>query len=243
MSLKPNLNLTNEERLRLIEKLKIVRSMEERLKILSVLYPQSITSVGSNGKSTSEGQTNTKEVRLNRSLLRVLSEITMVSRRSLERGLSSFFERKYGFQNIRPYSRSALIFGDSEPISVRKKQVLVRLKKTNQILNQKPKIKTKTKTNLQSGSEQENSKQNLKKTKKILKLKTQTDEENFSDILPIISSTLISLKRSKRHSSPSLQKRKRSFNSHSNQQFSALQMLSELSQLQKIRKTNLNQKI
>ncbi|KAJ3428543.1 hypothetical protein M0812_23867 [Anaeramoeba flamelloides] len=241
MSLKPNLNLTNEERVHLIEKLKIVRSMEERLKILSVLYPQSITSVGSNGKSTSEGKTNTKEVRLNRSLLRVLSEITMVSRRSLERGLSSFFERKYGFQNIRPYSRSALIFGDSEPISVRKKQVLVRLKKTNQILNQKP--KTKKKTNLQSGSEQENSKQNLKKMKKILKLKTQTDEENFSDILPIISSTLISLKRSKRHSPPSWQKRKRSFNSHSNQQFSALQMLSELSQLQKIRKTNLNQKI
>ncbi|KAJ6240869.1 hypothetical protein M0813_23968 [Anaeramoeba flamelloides] len=237
MSLKPNLNLTNEERAQLIEKLKIVRSMEERLKILKVLFPQSITGLDSNDKTTFQEQPNTNEVRLNRHLLTFLSEITKVSRRSLERGLSSFFERKYGFQNIRPYSRSSLIFGNSQPISVRKKQVIVRLKKTNEILNQKPKI------NLQSVSGQENSKQNLKKTKKIVKLNTKTDQEQFSDILPMISSTLISLKMSKRHSSPSFQERKRTFSSHNNNQFSALQMLCELSQLQKIRKTNLNQKI
>ncbi|KAJ3438156.1 hypothetical protein M0812_17336 [Anaeramoeba flamelloides] len=237
MSLKPNLNLTNEERAQLIEKLKIVRSMEERLKILKVLFPQSITGLDSNDKTTFQDQPNTNEVRLNRHLLTFLSEITKVSRRSLERGLSSFFERKYGFQNIRPYSRSSLIFGNSQPISVRKKQVIVRLKKTNEILNQKPKI------NLQSVSRQENSKQNLKKTKKIVKLNTKTDQEQFSDILPMISSTLISLKMSKRHSSPSFQERKRTFSNHNNNQFSALQMLCELSQLQKIRKTNLNQKI
>ncbi|KAJ3436275.1 hypothetical protein M0812_18332 [Anaeramoeba flamelloides] len=257
MSLKPNPTLTNNERSQLIEDLKNVRSMEERLKLLLVLYPQSIS-----GVSTEKPDSKTKhtidrkkcklivnkedllhEVRINRNLLTVLSDFTKVSRRSLERGVASFFERKFGFQNIRPYSQTSLIFGNSKPISVRKKRVIVRLKKTNQILSQTSQIssdcKKKQPPKLQ---QQQKISQNKKQTIPNCQ-KNNEKPEKILDLLPIISTTLISLKRDKRPTSPNLQVRKRNFNSTHNQQFSALQMLCEIAQLQKIKKTNLNHKI
>ncbi|KAJ6240724.1 hypothetical protein M0813_23822 [Anaeramoeba flamelloides] len=261
MSLKPNPTLTNNERSHLIENLKNVRSIEERLKLFLVLYPQSISGVSveyPNPKTKSPKSTNKcklivnkedleHEVRISRNLLTVLSDFTKVSRRSLERGIASFFERKFGFQNIRPYSQSSLIFGNSKPISVRKKRVIVRLLKTNQILNQSPQIspdcQKKQSTKLQRLPKQQQKISQNKKQAIPNFQKNNTKPEKIFDLLPIISTTLISLKRDKRPSFPNLQARKRNFNSTHNQQFSALQMLCEIAQLQKIKKTNLNHKI
>ncbi|KAJ3431727.1 hypothetical protein M0812_20646 [Anaeramoeba flamelloides] len=55
-----------------------------------------------------------KEIKIKRIYLTKLSKHTGRSRRTLERGISSFCFRRFGFVNIRPYSSDYLVFGKLE---------------------------------------------------------------------------------------------------------------------------------
>ncbi|KAJ3442207.1 homeobox protein 13-related [Anaeramoeba flamelloides] len=118
----------------LIEKLKKVRSIKSRLMFWLKLYPESIsglkmehlienytncnskTFVAGNPLENKEKDTVSlpKKIKIQRKSLKKLSEYTGVARRSLERGLSSFFFRQFSLQNISPYSREWIIYGQND---------------------------------------------------------------------------------------------------------------------------------
>ncbi|KAJ6240453.1 hypothetical protein M0813_24166 [Anaeramoeba flamelloides] len=110
---------------------------------------------------------NPKKIVIIRSSLTTMSGLTGVSRRSLERGLSNFFERNYSLHNISPYSKEYLTFGETDKLTTKKirigtkknkskKKKIIRVKK-ELILNQKAKktkkkIKTQPNTSVTSNS-------------------------------------------------------------------------------------------
>ncbi|KAJ6228680.1 hypothetical protein M0813_08717 [Anaeramoeba flamelloides] len=130
---------------KLIGKLKKERSMGERLVLFLQLYPNSILGVSQNDLKSKEKDKNTtskiptntncepqkqqakpaendelerpKEMKIERNYLTKLSELTGRSRRTLERGISSFCYRQFGFVNIHPYSPEFLVFGKPEQCS------------------------------------------------------------------------------------------------------------------------------
>ncbi|KAJ3431536.1 hypothetical protein M0812_20448 [Anaeramoeba flamelloides] len=149
----------------LLEQLKHTHSMKTRLTLWLKLYPQSIIGltiehlnfnlskskkkswINSKIKSKKATQalqapTKPKEIRILRQSLNNLSEHTGVSRRSLERGLSSFFSRQYLLSNVDPYSREWLIFGLSKKIKANTQNP----KKSQTSQKQKWKLKQKGKT-------------------------------------------------------------------------------------------------
>ncbi|KAJ3439626.1 hypothetical protein M0812_15660 [Anaeramoeba flamelloides] len=151
----------NPDNSQLIEKLKGVRSMKERLIMLLKLYPNSIQgleisclidinpkprsngageeiSLGHTDKKGSQGiqkETNLPtEVILKRKFIRIFAELTTTSTRSFERGLSSFFLRNFNLINITPYSRLQITFGKKRKSQPKKvlKFPLKKPKKSNQ---------------------------------------------------------------------------------------------------------------
>ncbi|KAJ6251624.1 hypothetical protein M0813_14822 [Anaeramoeba flamelloides] len=147
----------------ILEKLKQTHSIKSRLILWLQLYPHSIigltiehlnTNIGvsqkkntlNNTKITKDPdpeptQSPPKEIKLLRKSLDKLSEYTCVSRRSLERGLSSFFSRQYSLINTDPYSREWLIFGRSGGINniQNQKNLNCQMKKLKH--RKKPKVK------------------------------------------------------------------------------------------------------
>ncbi|KAJ6252617.1 hypothetical protein M0813_13989 [Anaeramoeba flamelloides] len=86
-----------------------------------------------------------KKIKINRKSLDILSEFTGVSRRSLERGLSSFISRRYNLTNISPYSRKWLVFGHppnkhlkkANKLEIKKKKKKIFPKSTQKVLKKK----------------------------------------------------------------------------------------------------------
>ncbi|KAJ6240788.1 major sperm protein [Anaeramoeba flamelloides] len=125
-----NCQLNSSEK-KIITKFETERSMQARLILWLQLYPFSISGLklenlindqkkkfqGLLEPSLKKKMNNLKnvptprEIKIDRSILNKISEHTGVSRRSLERGISSFFARKFFLLNISPYSRKYLIFG------------------------------------------------------------------------------------------------------------------------------------
>ncbi|KAJ3451609.1 hypothetical protein M0812_03360 [Anaeramoeba flamelloides] len=74
-------------------------------------------------------------IEFNREVLYLLENLTGISRRSLEWGLSSFIERNFGLHNIHPHNKQKIIFGKAslkknkkkEKINLRKKKKNLRL--------------------------------------------------------------------------------------------------------------------
>ncbi|KAJ3445851.1 hypothetical protein M0812_11738 [Anaeramoeba flamelloides] len=146
----------------ILEKLKHTHSIKSRLILWLQLYPRSIIgltiehlnkSIGSpktksalgnqkkKNKYQQPAQRQPKEIKILRKSLNKLSEYTGVSRRSLERGLSSFFSRQYSLINIEPYSREWLIFGNSGGANKTQNQKNRKYQKKKQKHRKKPKEK------------------------------------------------------------------------------------------------------
>ncbi|KAJ6233791.1 hypothetical protein M0813_29652 [Anaeramoeba flamelloides] len=152
----------------LAKKFRKIRSMNDRLILFLEVFPNSIKGLQledlknlkerkklnkqllKKNKSISTNQKQRQcqipkpsphKITIVRNSLAELANLTGVSRRSLERGLSNFFERNYSLHNICPYSRDNLVFGDAnyEGLSKNKKMdpKKQRLKKKKKIIRVK----------------------------------------------------------------------------------------------------------
>ncbi|KAJ6233346.1 hypothetical protein M0813_04216 [Anaeramoeba flamelloides] len=136
---------------KLTQQLKTERSMQSRLILWLQLYPFSISGLKLENlindqkkkfqallepaiKKTltdPKNEPTPKEIKIDRNILNKISEHTGVSRRSLERGISSFFARKFSLFNIYPYSRKFLIFGTNSQIVTKKKLKIYKNRKND----------------------------------------------------------------------------------------------------------------
>ncbi|KAJ3426870.1 hypothetical protein M0812_26440 [Anaeramoeba flamelloides] len=90
-----------------------------------------------------------QEIKVKRDVIRYLSELTKLKKKSIERGLSIFFEKTYHLYNTREYSREWMIFRKEKPIIGKSKSRMEKKNKTNpeptQQLPPKPTPKPKPK--------------------------------------------------------------------------------------------------
>ncbi|KAJ6249594.1 hypothetical protein M0813_17015 [Anaeramoeba flamelloides] len=88
-------------------------------------------------------------IEFNREVLYLLENLTGISRRSLERGLSSFIERNFGLHNIHPHNKQKIIFGKAS-LKKNKKKEKINLRKRKKKF--KITYKKQTKENQKSNS-------------------------------------------------------------------------------------------
>ncbi|KAJ6240550.1 hypothetical protein M0813_24077 [Anaeramoeba flamelloides] len=177
---------------KLTQQLKTERSMQSRLILWLQLYPFSISGLRLENlindqkkkfrallepaiKKTLSNLKNVptpKEIKIDRNILNKISEHTGVSRRSLERGISSFFARKFSLFNIYPYSRKFLIFGTNSQIVTKKKLKIFKNRKNDNTVQE-----TKH-TVVREGGDQEIQKE--KENKKELTNENENEQKNKS---------------------------------------------------------------
>ncbi|KAJ6248111.1 hypothetical protein M0813_17768 [Anaeramoeba flamelloides] len=157
------------------------------------------------------------EIKVKRSVIKYLSELTQLKKKSIERGLSIFFEKTYHLYNTREYSREWMIFRKEKPVIGKSKSRVEKKNKIKPRTNIKTTTKTKTTTNNNNNTKKRTklNKQNIRKIKhkslptqnfSTLKRKKRviSDTQSHND-LPVFI-------KNKRNSSPKLQKTN-SFNS------------------------------
>ncbi|KAJ3430330.1 hypothetical protein M0812_23335 [Anaeramoeba flamelloides] len=110
-------------------------------------------------------------IEFNREVLYLLENLTGISRRSLERGLSSFIERNFHLHNIRPHNKEKIIFGKASLKKNKKKEKIYLRKRKKKF---RITYKKQTKTNQNSGSLKTPTKEKDQGTKKV----NQTNPQN-----------------------------------------------------------------
>ncbi|KAJ6242629.1 hypothetical protein M0813_02477 [Anaeramoeba flamelloides] len=184
--------IKSEQMTKLTKKFGKLRSMNDRLFLFLQFFPNSIKGLKledlqmpkqqnmscsellnasniQNQNNSPNSKQNPKKIVIIRSSLTTMSGLTGVSRRSLERGLSNFFERNYSLHNISPYSRDYMIFGETGKLVTKKISVGTKKHETK-----------KKKTPLVGKEKRLILKKKAKKTKK--KTKTQINPNRTSNI-------------------------------------------------------------
>ncbi|KAJ6254883.1 hypothetical protein M0813_11931 [Anaeramoeba flamelloides] len=213
-------DLENKEKFKKLQlEFQNIRRFKNRLQKLIEIIPGVVEGITSQqlDQNQSNNESNKRhskrffmpqEIKVKRSGIKYLSELTQLKKKSIERGLSIFFEKNYHLYNTREYSREWMIFRKD-------KQTKGKNKSTNTSKGKRTiKTNTKTKTSTKKTRTKLN-KQNIRKIKHK-SLPTQ----NFSALKRkkrVISNTqsfreLSSCEENKLQKSPKLQKTN-SFNS------------------------------
>ncbi|KAJ3429882.1 hypothetical protein M0812_22881 [Anaeramoeba flamelloides] len=169
-----------------LKKLKIIRSMRERLIIFLKIYPSSIRGLEishltkTNTAKTFKGKlAKPKEIAFSKSVTELFAKLTNMSRRSLERGLSSFFFRNFQLVTVNPYSRDGHIYGKIRNTNKKKKIVTFKSNKKNC----NPKLKNNNFASKKNSLTQDNQVQSRKRQPDFFAKPTQKRRLEYPDLL------------------------------------------------------------